>query len=53
LRERIKVRGAVNSFTPTFILPHQYGEEALEEILLIFFHLFSPPAEENKSEGCC
>jgi hypothetical protein len=45
------VRGAVNFFTPTSILPRQYGEEALEEILLIFFLLSLPLRERTKVRG--
>jgi hypothetical protein len=48
LRERIKVRGVVNSFSPPPQSSPVNGEEAFEEILLTF----SPLVGENRSEGC-
>jgi hypothetical protein len=46
LRERIKVRGAVNFFTPTLILPRQWGGLILRNSFN--FSLLSPCGREQK-----
>jgi hypothetical protein len=50
LRERIKVRGAVKSFS--FCQPSPRERARVRGSFKIFPFLFSPLAGENKSEGC-